>query len=409
MSLRDKHILLLVSGGIAAYKTPDLVRRMREQGAIVRCIMTEAARNFITSTTLAAVSGMPVVSDLFEPISGIDVGHIRLAREADLIVVAPATADIIARMANGLANDLATAVLLAASSPVLVAPAMNPKMWDHPATQRNLATLQSDGVLFVGPEAGEMAEAGEAGTGRMADPLRIVDAAQQALEKAPKRLSGLRFVVTSGPTEEPIDPVRYISNRSSGKQGHAIAAALVREGAVVTLVSGPTTKPDPKGTTVVPVKTAAQMLDAVTGALPADGAIFVAAVADWRAATVATSKIKKTGDADEQLSISLVRNPDILATVGHHNQRPRLVVGFAAETDDLVQNAQAKLASKGADWILANDVSEAGGVFGGDSNHILLVDIHGVTDLGSGSKQALANLIVDRIARFFAEGELAER
>lgn len=403
MSLRDKQILLVVSGGIAAYKAPDLVRRLREQGASVRCIMTPAARNFITSTTLAAVSGAPVLSDLFEPIAGADVGHIRLAREADLIVVAPATADIMARMAHGLADDLATAVLLARSGPLLVAPAMNPKMWDHAATQRNLATLRADGALFVGPEAGEMAESGEAGTGRMAEPLRIIEAARLALETAPKRLNGLRFVVTSGPTEEPIDPVRFISNRSSGKQGHAIAAALAREGAAVTLVSGPTILPDPQGITVVPVKTAAQMLDAVTSALPADGAIFVAAVADWRAATVATSKIKKKGGEDEEMSISLVRNPDILATVGHHSQRPRLVVGFAAETDDLIANAQAKLQSKGANWILANDVSPAAGTFGGDTNHIHLVDISGVTDLGSGSKKALADRIVDHVVKFFAD------
>ena len=403
MRLHNKQILLIVSGGIAAYKTPELVRRLREQGASVRCVMTAAASNFITSTTLAAVSGSPVVSDLFEPIAGADVGHIRLAREADLIVVAPATADVIARMSLGLADDLATTVLLARNCPVLVAPAMNPKMWEHPATQRNVATLLADGMLFVGPEAGEMAETGEAGTGRMAEPLSIVEAARQALAAAPKRLSGLRFIVTSGPTEEPIDPVRFISNRSSGKQGHAIAVALAREGAAVTLISGPTTLADPHGLDVMRVKTAEQMLDAVTGALPADGAIFVAAVADWRAATVATSKIKKRGDDDEQLSITLVRNPDILATVGHHSQRPKLVVGFAAETDDLINNAQAKLRSKGANWILANDVSQGGSVFGGETNHIHLVKISGVTDLGSGSKQVLADRIVDYIAVFFAD------
>ncbi|WP_172124597.1 MULTISPECIES: bifunctional phosphopantothenoylcysteine decarboxylase/phosphopantothenate--cysteine ligase CoaBC [unclassified Devosia] len=401
MSISDKQILVIVSGGIAAYKAPDLVRRLRERGAKVRCVMTEGAHNFIAPTTLAAVSGQPVASDLFEPVAGADVGHIRIAREADLIVVAPATADFMARMALGLANDLATAILLARDSPVLVAPAMNPKMWDNPATRRNVATLKADGVLFVGPESGEMAESGEAGLGRMAEPIKILEAARQALTPKQQRLAGLSFLVTSGPTEEPIDPVRFISNRSSGKQGHAIAAALAREGAGVMLVSGPTTMQDPKGVTVINVKTAAEMLEAATGALPVDGAVFVAAVADWRAATIASSKLKKQGGDDEQLSIQLVRNPDILATIGHHHQRPQLVVGFAAETDDLISNAQAKLRSKGADWILANDVSSAAGVFGGELNHIHLVAADGVTDLGAGTKQDLADRIIERVAQFF--------
>ncbi|WEK06562.1 MAG: bifunctional phosphopantothenoylcysteine decarboxylase/phosphopantothenate--cysteine ligase CoaBC [Candidatus Devosia phytovorans] len=401
MSLRDKQILLIVSGGIAAYKTPDLVRRLREQGARVRCVMTDAARNFITPTSLAAVSGTPVATDLFEPIAGADVGHIRIAREADLIIVAPATADFMARMALGLSNDLATSILLARSGPVLIAPAMNPKMWDHAATQRNAATLKADGVLFVGPETGEMAESGEAGLGRMAEPMTIVEAARLALGSKSQRLAGLSFFVTSGPTEEPIDPVRFISNRSSGKQGHAIAAALAREGASVTLISGPSALPPPQDVAVVAVQTAAEMMEAATTALPVDGAVFVAAVADWRAATVATSKLKKQGGDDEQLSISLVRNPDILATIGHHEQRPRLVVGFAAETDALIDNAQAKLRSKGADWILANDVSTAGGVFGGDHNHVHLVAGDGVTDLGAGTKQDIAERIIARIAGFF--------
>jgi phosphopantothenoylcysteine decarboxylase/phosphopantothenate--cysteine ligase len=405
MSLRDKHILLIVTGGIAAYKTPDLVRRLREQGAHVRCVMTQAAGHFITATSLAAVSGSPVLSDLFEPISGADVGHIRLAREADLIIVAPATADFMARMAHGFAGDLAGAVLLARSGPVLLAPAMNPKMWAHAATQRNLATLKGDGVMLVGPETGEMAETGEAGIGRMAEPLSIVEAAQQALRPKRARLAGLSFLVTSGPTEEPIDPVRFISNRSSGKQGHAIAAALIEEGAQVTLISGPTALPTPDGVNLVSVTTAEDMLAAAEAALPVDGAIFVAAVADWRAATVATSKLKKQGGADEQLTLKLLRNPDILATIGHHAKRPKLVVGFAAETDDLIANAQTKLATKGADWILANDVSAAGNVFGGENNHIHLVAADGVTDLGNGSKRELAARIVDRIAEVFGKGE----
>jgi phosphopantothenoylcysteine decarboxylase/phosphopantothenate--cysteine ligase len=401
MSLRDKQILLIVSGGIAAYKSPDLVRRLREQGARVRCVMTEAANNFITPTTLAAVSGVPVATDLFEPIAGADVGHIRIAREADLIIVAPATGDLIGRMALGLASDLATAILLARSSPVLIAPAMNPKMWANPATQRNLATLRADGIAFVGPETGEMAETGEAGLGRMSEPLAIVAAAQGLLAPTRKRLGGLSFLVTSGPTEEPIDPVRFISNRSSGKQGHAIAAALAAEGASVTLISGPTALPDPAGVEITRVKTAVEMLEAATSALPVDGAIFVAAVADWRAASVASSKIKKRGGDDEELSISLVRNPDILRTIGHHAERPKLVVGFAAETDDLLRNAGDKLRSKGADWILANDVSPGSGVFGGERNHIMLVAKDGVSDLGEGSKQELADRIVARIAKYF--------
>jgi len=404
MSLRDKQILLIVSGGIAAYKSPDLVRRLRERGARVRCVMTEAANNFITATTLAAVSGVPVATDLFEPIAGADVGHIRIAREADLIIVAPATADLIGRTALGLASDLAGAILLARSSPVLFAPAMNPKMWDNPATQRNLATLRADGIAFVGPDRGEMAESGEAGLGRMSEPLAIVAEAERLLAPSRRRLEGLSFLVTSGPTEEPIDPVRFISNRSSGKQGHAIAAALAHEGANVRLISGPTSLPHPAGVQMVRVKTAAEMLAAATESLPADGAIFVAAVADWRAATIASSKIKKRGGEDEELSIRLVRNPDILKTIGHHEQRPKLVVGFAAETDDLLANAGDKLATKGADWILANDVSPDKGVFGGDRNHIMQVARDGVTDLGAGSKEELAERIVDRIAAFFDRG-----
>lgn len=401
MSLQGKRVLLIVSGGIAAYKTPDLVRRLREHGARVQCVMTQAAHNFTTPTALSAVSGEPVATDLFDPALGIDVGHIRMARDSDLIIVAPATADILARMANGIANDLATAILLARDGPTLIAPAMNPKMWANPATARNLGTLRGDGHLFVGPETGEMAEQGEAGLGRMSEPLAIVEAAKTILQPTDRRLAGLRFLVTSGPTEEPIDPVRYISNRSSGKQGHAIAVALASAGADVTLITGPVGIADPEGVDVVRVDTALEMLGAVTNALPADGAIFAAAVADWRAAEVANQKMKKSGGADEVLTLTMVRNPDILATVGHHADRPRLVVGFAAETENLLANATAKLASKGSDWILANDVSSGTGVFGGEHNHAHLVTEDGVEDLGAGSKSALAAKLVDRICGVF--------
>ncbi|CDP52073.1 Phosphopantothenoylcysteine decarboxylase [Devosia sp. DBB001] len=402
MALQGKHILLVVAGGVAAYKAPDLVRRLRERGASVRCVMTEAAGKFIGATTLAAVSGTPVAADLFDDITGMDVGHIRLAREADLIIVAPATANILAQMAHGLAADLATAILLARSGPVLVAPAMNPKMWANPATTRNIAALRQDGIGFVGPEVGEMAETGESGLGRMAEPLAIAEAASQLLAPKSQPLAGLSFVVTSGPTEEPLDPVRFISNRSSGKQGHAIAEALANAGAKVRLVSGPVTLPDPRHVDVTHVETAEQMLSAVLASLPADGAIFVAAVADWRAAAIAEHKIKKSGGPDEELTLHFVRNPDILATIGHHAQRPRLVIGFAAETRDVIENAGAKLRSKGADWIFANDVSNDAGVFGGDRNHVHLLSSNGVEDIGAGSKAEIAEQIVSRISTFFA-------
>ncbi len=401
MSLQGKRILIVVSGGIAAYKIPELVRRLREQGALVQCVMTPAAHNFITATTLAAVSGSPVATELFDPSVGADVGHIRMARDAELIIVAPATADMLGRMANGLADDLATAILLARDGPLLIAPAMNPKMWANPATMRNVGTLRGDGCIFVGPEVGEMAESGEAGLGRMSEPGAILDAARQVLEARRGPLAGLSFLVTSGPTEEPLDPVRYISNRSSGKQGHAIARALVAAGASVKLITGPVSIPPPAGAEVIEVQSAKDMLSAVTGALPVDGAIFAAAVADWRSASVSEHKIKKTGAPDEELTLTLVRNPDILATVGHHRQRPRLVVGFAAETDNLIPNAQAKLTSKHADWILANDVSPGTGTFGGDDNHVHLVTKDGVEDWGAGSKAEVSRRAVDRIAEFF--------
>ena len=358
-SLASRRILLIIGGGIAAYKSLDLIRRLRERGAAVRCVMTAAAQEFVTPLSVGALSADHVFTDLFDRNDEHDVGHIRLSREADLIVVAPATADLMAKLANGLANDLASAVLLATDKPVLFAPAMNPRMWAHPATQRNRATLSNDGVTFVGPARGEMAESGEAGEGRMSEPLEIVAAVEAQLagtKPAKGPLAGRRIIVTSGPTHEPIDPVRYIANRSSGKQGHAIAAALAKLGADVRLVSGPVAIPDPAGVTVTHVETARQMQAAVEALLPADAAIFVAAVADWRSAGEAGQKIKKKA-GEGPPTLSMVENPDVLAGIGHHKQRPYLVVGFAAETQDLEQNAAAKLKKKGADFIVANDVS----------------------------------------------------
>jgi phosphopantothenoylcysteine decarboxylase/phosphopantothenate--cysteine ligase len=394
----DKRILLIIGGGIAAYKSLDLIRRLKERGATVRCILTAAAQEFITPLSAGALSGERVVTDLFDPASEFDVGHIRLARDADLIIVAPATADLMARMAGGHADDLATAVLLATERPVLIAPAMNPRMWSHPATRRNLARLTEDGVTAVGPNAGEMAEAGEAGVGRMAEPLEIVAAVERLLGGARAGpLQGKRIVVTSGPTHEPIDPVRYIANRSSGKQGHAIAAAAAAAGAAVVLISGPVTVPDPPGVTVVRVETAREMLQAVEAALPADAAVLAAAVADWRMAEPGGEKIKKAQGGVPALA--LVENPDILATVAHRRtQRPLLVVGFAAETQDVIANAKQKLDRKGCDWIVANDVSPAGGVMGGDRNSVHLVSRDGVESWPSQSKQDVARALVARIA-----------
>ncbi|MET4689057.1 phosphopantothenoylcysteine decarboxylase/phosphopantothenate--cysteine ligase [Sinorhizobium fredii] len=330
MTLSGKRILLIISGGIAAYKSLDLIRRLRERGAAVRPVMTAGAQQFVTPLAVGALAASHVYTELFSREDEQDVGHIRLARECDLVVVAPATADLMAKMANGHADDLASTVLLATDRTVLVAPAMNPKMWTHAATRRNRATLAADGIRFVGPASGEMAESGEAGEGRMAEPLEIV-AAIEALLTGAKPLAGKKVIVTSGPTHEPIDPVRYIANRSSGKQGHAIAAALGRLGADVTLVSGPVTIPDPAGVRVVRVERAEEMRDAVVAALPADVAVMVAAVADWRVTSAAGNKIKKRpGEAPPPLQ--LAENPDILKTIGHHASRPKLVIGFAAET-----------------------------------------------------------------------------
>lgn len=394
-------ILLVISGGIAAYKALDLVRRLRERGCSVRAVMTRGAEAFVTPLAVGALTGGKVYTELFSREDEHDVGHIRLAREADVVVVAPATADLLAKLAGGHADDLATAVLLATRAPVLLAPAMNPAMWSHPATQRNVATLAADGLHFIGPERGEMAEAGESGVGRMAEPLAIAERALALLgtvRGAVGPLSGRRVLVTSGPTVEAIDPVRYIANRSSGKQGHAIAAAAAAAGATVTLVSGPVVIPDPPGVTVIHVESAREMLAAVEESLPVDVAIMAAAVADWRPAEEAHGKIKKDGSGIVP-PLRLVENPDILATIGrHHTLRPTLVVGFAAETADLLANAGKKLAAKGADWILANDVSEGTGVMGGDRNTINLVSAEGVEPWPTMAKTEVAARLVARIA-----------
>lgn len=396
-NLQGVRILLVIGGGIAAYKSLDLIRRLRERGAEVRCILTAAGQEFVTRLAAGALANA-VFTDLFDPQSEFDVGHIRIAREADLIVVAPATADLMAKMAGGHADDLAAAVLLAADSPILLAPAMNPHMWAHAATRRNVARLAADGVAFVGPNAGEMAERGEAGTGRMAEPLEITAAVEALLSPAERPLAGKRVLVTSGPTHEPIDPVRYIGNRSSGRQGHAIAVAAAQAGADVVLVSGPVTLADPPGVAVVKVETARQMLDAVEAALPVDVAIFAAAVADWRVAEAGQQKIKKGGGAAP--TFAMVENPDILATVARlATKRPKLVIGFAAETTNVIDNAKAKLTQKGCDWMLANDVSPQSGVFGGDSNTIHLVTGDGVESWPTQSKDEVAATLIARIAK----------
>ena len=402
MTLAAKRILLIVGGGIAAYKALDLVRRLRERGASVRPVMTAAAQQFVTPLSVGALAADHVFTDLFDRQDEQDVGHIRLARDADLIVVAPATADLMARLANGIANDLASAVLLATDRPVLFAPAMNPRMWAHPATRRNRATLERDGVHFVGPGKGEMAESGEAGEGRMAEPLEIVAAVEALLDAGPKPLTGKKIIVTSGPTHEPIDPVRYIANRSSGKQGHAIAAALAKLGANVRLVSGPVAIADPAGVTTTHVETAREMLAAVEENLPADAAVFVAAVADWRTADSAEEKIKKVA-GEGPPALRMVENPDILAGVGHHARRPFLVIGFAAETQEVLKNAEAKLKKKGADLIVANDVSHGSGiggtgVMGGERNRVRIVSKAGVEEWPEMSKDEVAARLAALVA-----------
>ena len=400
--LSGKRILLIIGGGIAAYKALDVIRRLQDAGAIVRVIMTRAAHEFVTPLAAGALAGGHVYTDLFDRDAEHDVGHIRLAREADLVVVAPATADRMAGLATGRSDDLTGAVVLATRAPVLLAPAMNPAMWTHPATQRNVAILRGDGVRFVGPRRGEMAEKGEAGVGRMAEPAEIVTAAADLMSGGSSGpLAGKRVVVTSGPTHEPIDPVRYIANRSSGRQGHAIAAAAAAAGADVTLVTGPVTLADPPGVATVHVETARQMLEAVEAALPADIAVMVAAVADWRASETASAKLKKDGSGAPP-ALAFVENPDILATVGHREtDRPHLVVGFAAETADLVRYGQDKLKRKRADWIVANDVSPQGGAMGGDDNEVVLITPEATETWPRMSKADVADRLVTRMAEEF--------
>ena len=392
--LTDKHILLIVSGGIAAFKALDLVRRLKERGARVTPMLTKGGAQFVTPLSLSALSGAKVYQDLFDLTDEAEMGHIELSRAADLIVVAPATADLMAKMAGGQADDLASTLLLATDTPVLIAPAMNVRMWDHPATQRNLATLKGDGILTVGPNQGDMA-CGEYGYGRMAEPLEIVDAISAALADGP--LKGRHVLVTSGPTHEPIDPVRYIANRSSGAQGTAIAKALVALGARVTFVSGPASVPPPAGVDLRPVETAQEMLDAVMAALPADAAVFAAAVADWRVASASDRKIKKEAGALPQLTFA--ENPDILAHVAGLGQgRPALVVGFAAETNDVVAHATAKRARKGCDWIVANDVSPETGIMGGSENAVTIISAEGAEEWPRMGKDAVATRLAARLA-----------
>src|SRR5712672_762286 len=395
-------VTLIIGGGIAAYKALDLIRRLKDRGFSVRCVLTGAAQKFVTPLAASALSHERCYTDLFDPESEFDAGHIRLARDCDLIVVAPATADLMAKMAHGHADDLASAILLAANRLILLAPAMNPLMWNNAATRRNVAQLQRDGIAMIGPNAGEMAEAGEAGGGRMAEPLEIASAAEKFLRPPqPRPLAGKRVLITAGPTHEPIDPVRYIANRSSGKQGYAIAAAAEAAGADVILISGPVDLDDPAGVTVKHVESARDMLHRVEAALPVDIAIFAAAVADWRVANEGEQKLKKTSAGMPPLQ--LVENPDILATISKlRDRRPGLVIGFAAETENLIDNAKAKLARKGCDWIVANDVSTASGVMGGDRNTVHLVTAAGVESWPPQSKDEVARALVARIAETLA-------
>ena len=404
--MQGKRILLIVGGGIAAYKSVELVSRLKERGASLRAILTKGGAEFVTPLSLSVLTEEKAFIDLFDLKDEAEIGHIHLSREADLVVVAPATADLLAKMAHGLADDLATAVLLATDKQVLAAPAMNLRMWEHPATRRNMATLRADGIAFVGPEEGEMA-CGEYGLGRMAEPEAILAAIERFFGEKPAAtprrargtpLHGRKVLITSGPTQEPIDLVRYIANRSSGKQGHALARAAAALGADVTLVSGPVTLPDPEGVKVVRVDTAHEMLDATLAALPADIAICAAAVADWRVADEAPQKLKKQPDGSAP-SLKLAANPDILATVAQLGaQRPRLVVGFAAETENLIENAKGKRVRKGADWIVANDVWPGTGAMGGDRTQVHLITAAGVEDWPPMSKDEMAARLLARAA-----------
>ena len=394
--LSTRRILLVIGGGIAAYKALDLIRRLRERGAAVTPVLTRAAEEFVTPLSTAALAGTKCYRHLFDLTDEAEMGHIELSRSADLVVVAPATADLLAKMAGGHADDLASTLLLATDKRVLVAPAMNVRMWTHAATRRNVAQLTADGVLVVGPNEGDMA-CGEYGPGRMAEPLEIVAAIEAALAGGP--LAGRHVIVTSGPTHEPIDPVRYIANRSSGAQGAAIAAALRDLGARVTFVSGPAQVPAPPGVSVVSVETAREMADAVAAALPADVAVFAAAVADWRVANASGSKMKKDGSGRAP-ALEFAENPDILASIaGRAEDRPRLVVGFAAETDDVIANATRKRQKKGCDWIVANDVSPGTGIMGGSENAVTLITAEGAESWPRLGKDAVARRLAARIAK----------
>ncbi|MCG7520130.1 bifunctional phosphopantothenoylcysteine decarboxylase/phosphopantothenate--cysteine ligase CoaBC [Ruegeria sp. Ofav3-42] len=392
--LASKRILLIIGGGIAAYKSLDLIRRLKERGATVTPVLTRAAEEFVTPLSVSALAGEKVYRDLFDLTDEAEMGHIQLSRSADLIVVAPATADMMGKMAGGLANDLASTLLMATDTPVMCAPAMNVRMWDHPATQRNLKQLQADGIRFVGPNEGDMA-CGEYGPGRMSEPLEIVAAVEAQLGDGP--LKGKRILVTSGPTHEPIDPVRYIANRSSGAQGTAVARALSALGADVVFVTGPAEVPPPEGVQVVRVETAQQMSDAVDTALPVDAGVFAAAVADWRMATASDKKLKKSRDGLPTLEFA--ENPDILKRVARLEEgRPSLVVGFAAETDNVIEHATAKRARKGCDWIVANDVSPATGIMGGSENAVILISDDGAEDWPRMGKDTVAKRLAQKIA-----------
>lgn len=393
--LNGRRVLLVIGGGIAAYKSLDLIRRLQDRGAKVVPVMTKAAEEFVTPLSVAALSGSKVFRELFDLTDEAEMGHIQLSRSADLVVVAPATADLMAKMAHGIAGDLASTLLMATDKRVLIAPAMNVRMWDHAATQRNLATLTGDGVLVVGPDSGNMA-CGEFGPGRMAEVPQIVAAVEDALLNGPLR--GKHVLVTSGPTHEPIDPVRYIANRSSGAQGTAIAQALAGLGARVTFVTGPADHPMPVGVDLVRVQTAAEMLAAVQAGLPADAAVFAAAVADWRVASASGSKIKKDGSGALPV-LEFAENPDILATVSQLALgRPPLVVGFAAETDDVIAHATAKRLRKGCDWIVANDVSPETGIMGGSENAVTVISDSGADAWPRMGKQAVADRLAAKIA-----------
>jgi len=393
--MRGKSVLLIIGGGIAAYKSLELIRRLKERGVSVRAILTKAGAEFVTPLSVASLSGEKVYDDLFSLTDEAEMGHIQLSRSADLVVVAPATADLMAKLANGLANDLASTALLATDKRVLMAPAMNVRMWNHPATQRNLAMLKADGTIFVGPDDGEMA-CGEFGPGRMAEPLTIVAAIENALAM-PGPLAGMKALVTAGPTQEPLDPVRYIANRSSGKQGYAIADALAHAGAETILVSGPVAIAPPSRVKLIKVETAREMLAACESVLPVDVAVCAAAVADWRPEIIANGKIKKSVGAPPP-SVALTANPDILATLSKSARRPPLLIGFAAETDNVIQHAQEKRARKGCDWIVANDVSPGTGIMGGEKNTVHLITADRTEDWPEMDKKDVGTRLAARIA-----------